>query len=203
MARMLYISLIAVGVFLTPLCNGCSPNYLELNPALSKYQNGTKCLPITEKWYIVYRNYESDPLFGGKAQCGKFSSLGPEEDGGFAMKLQFKHWSIKVVSTPKPSEGYDVDNTQYFHVVGKKGSMMVYIAYDDCTTCLVFRNPYVSENACTLLQPESGLGNTPMCCRFIFDLLCGTGQKYYTYDKETCSKKHIKWWPWWFRKHIL
>lgn len=53
-----------------------------------------QCLPIPEKWYIVYRNYENDPLFGGKAQCGKFLSLGPEEDGAFPMKLQFKHWSM-------------------------------------------------------------------------------------------------------------
>ncbi|EEC19184.1 hypothetical protein IscW_ISCW014953, partial [Ixodes scapularis] len=94
MARALLISTIAATALLLPWCRGASPPYPELNPALSKYQDATKCLPITEKWYIVYRNYESDPLFGGKAQCGKFSSLGPEEDGGFAMKLQFKHWSM-------------------------------------------------------------------------------------------------------------
>ncbi|CAN7950912.1 unnamed protein product [Ixodes pacificus] len=100
--------------------------------------------------------------------------------------LHFFH--SKVLTTLAASEGYDVNNLEYFQAVGGNGSLLVYVAYLDChhqQQCLVFRNNYISDEACTLLLPVSGLGKNATCCDFIFDLLCGTKQKFYTYD-DSC-----------------
>ncbi|XP_042147306.1 uncharacterized protein LOC121836470 [Ixodes scapularis] len=188
MAKALFIGSIAAAVLLTSLCSDVRPPYPELNPALGKYQNAMDCLPIQETWYPVYRNYESDPAFGGKEKCGRFSSLGPAENGSFPMLFEHGQSSLKVISTPVASEGYATNNLEYFQVEGENGSLLMYIAYLDChhQQCLVFRNNYISDEACTLYLPESALGKTATCCDFIFDLLCGTKQKFYTYD-ESCT----------------
>ncbi|KAM7283864.1 uncharacterized protein ISCGN_000969 [Ixodes scapularis] len=104
MARMGFFGLMAAIVLLSPLCNGSGPPYPELNPALGKYQNALMCLPIDELWHSVYRNYEYDPIFGGTALCGTYSSLGSEEKGSFPMKIQFRHWSVKGLHTPGSRE---------------------------------------------------------------------------------------------------
>ncbi|XP_042147305.1 uncharacterized protein LOC121836469 [Ixodes scapularis] len=185
MARALLISTIAATALLLPWCRGASPPYPELNPALSKYQDATKCLPIQETWYTIYRNYENDPAFGGTEKCGRFTSLGPGENGSFPMLIQYGQSSVKVLSTPAASDGYDVQNLKYFQAVGENVSLLVYVAYVDCQQCIVFRNSYINDEACTLLLPASGLEKNATCCDFIFDLLCGTKQKFYTYD-DSC-----------------
>ncbi|XP_040077357.3 uncharacterized protein LOC120849242 [Ixodes scapularis] len=184
MAGMLFV-LFAVAALLTSRCSCAGPSYPELNPALGKYQNPSQCMPIQEKWYAVYRNYENDPAFGGTAKCAKFTSLGPEENGVYTMLVQFTDTSITVVTNLTSYEGYDVDNLQYFHALGQDDSVLLYIAYLDCQECVVFRNSYITDDACTLLVPESAL-EKHTCCDFIFDLLCGTTPKYYIYD-ESCA----------------
>ncbi|KAM7308395.1 uncharacterized protein ISCGN_012029 [Ixodes scapularis] len=146
MAKALFIGSIAAAVLLTSLCSDVRPPYPELNPALGKYQNAMDCLPIQETWYPVYRNYESDPAFGGKEKCGRFSSLGPAENGSFPMLFEHGQSSLKVISTPVASEGYATNNLEYFQVEGENGSLLMYIAYLDChhQQCLVFRNNYIS-----------------------------------------------------------
>ncbi|CAN7989289.1 unnamed protein product, partial [Ixodes hexagonus] len=144
-----------------------------------------QCFPLQETWYSVYRSYENDPAFGGTAKCGKFSSLGPAENGSYPLVIQYGDTSTKVFVTLASSEGYNVKNLQYFQAEGRKYSMALFSFF--CPECVVFRNSYISDKACSLLVPESALGKNGTCCDFIFDLLCGTTPKYYTYD-ESCSK---------------
>lgn len=39
----------------------------------------TQCFPLTETWYLVYRNYEEDPAMGGTAKCVRGTQAGPLE----------------------------------------------------------------------------------------------------------------------------
>ncbi|XP_049268959.1 uncharacterized protein LOC119382094 [Rhipicephalus sanguineus] len=50
-----------------------SDAFLDDNPALGAYQDESKCLNWTEPWYVIYRNYEVDPLFGDSTQCASAS----------------------------------------------------------------------------------------------------------------------------------
>ncbi|KAM7308367.1 uncharacterized protein ISCGN_012001 [Ixodes scapularis] len=101
------------------------------------------------------------------------------------MFVQFTDTSITVVTNLTSYEGYDANNLQYFHAIDQADSVLLYIAYLGCQECIVFRNSYISDDACTLLVPESAL-EKHTCCDFIFDLLCGTTPKYYLYD-ESCA----------------
>ncbi|XP_040069607.1 uncharacterized protein LOC115327024 [Ixodes scapularis] len=178
------ISLVAITAFLTPRCSSNSPPYPELNPALGKYQDASTVLPIQETWYSVYRNYENDPAFGD-VLCPRFSSQGPEVNGSYPLLWQSVESSVQLTVTPSSSEGYTAKNVLHFQAIGQSVSLLVYVAYLDAHECTVFRNIYASDEACSLLVPESALARNKTCCDFVFDLLCGTGQKYYSFN-ESC-----------------
>ncbi|CAN8018176.1 unnamed protein product [Ixodes persulcatus] len=182
----MFITLLAVTTFFTLLCSGANPTYPELNPALGKYQNAFPCLPLKETWYSLYRNYETDPLFGGTAKCGRFDIPHPAVNGTYQMSAQYGEISEQVLLTLSSSEGYDAGNVIHFSKTGQDASAVVYIAYDNCEECVVFRNTYINEEACVVFVSESALRKKKTCCDFVFDLLCGTGEKYYTYD-ESCK----------------
>ncbi|XP_040069609.1 uncharacterized protein LOC120842536 [Ixodes scapularis] len=91
----------------------------------------------------------------------------------------------KLTFTPSSYEGYTAGNVLHFQALGENVSGLVYLAYLDCHECTIFRNRYVNDEACTLHVPESALGKNKTFCNFMFDLLCGIGQKYYSFN-ESC-----------------
>ncbi|CAN7989291.1 unnamed protein product [Ixodes hexagonus] len=180
--------LFALAALQASQCSGASPPYPELqNPALGKYQDTSKCLPLKETWYSLYRNFENDPAFGGMAKCVRFTSVGPGEDRSFPMVVQYGNTSTDILTSISSFEGWNAYNILHFQPAGQNVSLLVYVGYSGCKECALFRNTYIDDHACTLVVPESALRKDIMCCHFVFDLLCGTTPKYYTYDKS-CPK---------------
>uniref|UniRef100_V5H5M2 Putative lipocal-1 1 n=2 Tax=Ixodes ricinus TaxID=34613 RepID=V5H5M2_IXORI len=158
-----------------------------MNPDLQKYQDPGKCLPLQEKWYTLYRNYESDPAFGGTDPCIEFTCLGPAVDGAFPFTIRYGDTSANMTLTLSASEGYTTQNLLHFQQIGQKESMLVTASYSDCMTCVVFRSTYINEGACSLIVPESALGKELSCCDYLFDLLCDATPKFNIYN-ESCFK---------------
>ncbi|CAN7937446.1 unnamed protein product [Ixodes hexagonus] len=176
------LTLLTVTFALILRYSSASSSYPELNPALQKYQDESLVFPLAEKWYMVYRNYESDPAFGGNAKCVRFTQTGPKENDAYPLLLEYTGHSEKYTVTLLSSPGYSTKNVMNFQAVGDDNSELTYTAFKDPDKCAVFRLPYAGEGACGLFVPESQLGNHLECCDFIFDLLCGTKAKYQIYD---------------------
>ncbi|CAN7937439.1 unnamed protein product [Ixodes hexagonus] len=179
------LALFAVtGLISLNLCSG-SQSWLELNPDLQQYQDLSKCFPLPETWYMIYRNYESDPPFGGTAKCVRFTENGSSDNGSYPLLFESVNQTSDVTATLESSTGYTAKNVMRITIPGGGDPLMVYGAYTECGTCSVLRNTYIDDSACALLVPKSQLGTNSTCCDFIFDLLCGSGEKYYIYD-ESC-----------------
>ncbi|KAM7307887.1 uncharacterized protein ISCGN_011523 [Ixodes scapularis] len=166
-------------------CYGATVTYPERNPLLGKYQDESQCFPLQETWYMLYRNYAFDPAFGGTAKCVRFTNAGPEVNGAYPLVISFGNSSNSVTATLGSSPGYTAKNIINLKSEGQNTSLSVYDGYMMCKECAILRFPYANENACGLLVPESQLGKDITCCRFVFDLICGTTPKYIIYD-ESC-----------------
>ncbi|XP_029848976.2 uncharacterized protein LOC115331055 [Ixodes scapularis] len=166
-------------------CSG-SQSWPELNPELQQYQDLSKCYPLPVTWYVIFRNFESDPVFGGTAKCVRFTETGPPEDGAYPVLIEYGNQSTHTKSTLESSPGYTVKNVLSFTPPTQAiTDYKEYISYVECDKCAVLRNVYISDSSCSLLVPQSQLNKDVTCCEFIFDLLCGTTPKYNIYD-ESC-----------------
>ncbi|CAN7937440.1 unnamed protein product, partial [Ixodes hexagonus] len=161
----------------------------ELNPTLGKYQDESQCFPLAQTWYTVYRNYESDPIFGGPDSCLSDFETGTPVDGEYPLAFKFGNQTVETVLTLESSDGYTAKNVVKIQHVEENDFVELYVAYLNCKECVVLRNTYVSDSACSLLVPKSELGHHSRCCNFVFDLLCGAKPKYEIYDKNCNTKK--------------
>ncbi|XP_040075778.2 uncharacterized protein LOC120847909 [Ixodes scapularis] len=160
-------------------CTSASTQYLERNPALQEYQNEAAAFPLQETWYMAYRNYETDPFFGGTAKCVRISETDPGQDGVYPLVLHYDpDVSIDLTLTLSSSPGYTLKNIGIHQAVGQNDSAEVYCAFKNVKMCDVLRIPYAGDGACALLVPKSQLGSHEACCDFIFDLLCGSTPKF-------------------------
>ncbi|KAM7308383.1 uncharacterized protein ISCGN_012017 [Ixodes scapularis] len=183
----LAVSLILGEVIDADHVHNTTATYLELRPELGKYQDESKCFPLQETWYMMYRSHEIDPGFGGKAKCVKGYQTGPLVDGSAPIRLHIGGTNINATYNLNSTEGYQAKNAAEFKT--SQGSVNVLIAYVDCATCCLFRHPYITSGpACSVLVPESHLGKSTFC-DFVFDLLCGASTKYQVYE-EGCKEKH-------------
>ncbi|KAK8770722.1 hypothetical protein V5799_012813, partial [Amblyomma americanum] len=66
-----------------------SQEFLDNNPELRDYQDEEECFPFNETWYEVYRNFESDPYFGGNGTCIRTTETGPYTNGSTTAIAQF------------------------------------------------------------------------------------------------------------------
>ncbi|CAN7937442.1 unnamed protein product, partial [Ixodes hexagonus] len=164
---------------------GGSISHPELNPELGKYQDeGPQCFPLTETWYMVYRNYESDPVFGGTAGCLRYTQEGPMSNGTVPLVIRYGNDAVYATGFLASSPGYTAENIIGLKVQGRTDSQLLYDSYVDCSACAVRRMSYVNENACALFSPESHMVHDTRCCDFIFDLLCGSSPKYFIFNKS-------------------
>lgn len=158
----------------------------ELNPALGGYQDIEKCFPVNETWYMVYRNYESDPLLGSATKCLKFTETGPPVNGEYPLLGVAGNQTLETKLSFRSSSGYTSKNVINWSKVGGGFSVDVYTAFVDCKRCLILREAYVSDSACSMVVPQSQLHQKDTSCDFIFDLLCGATPKVYI-DNEDCN----------------
>ncbi|CAN7937438.1 unnamed protein product, partial [Ixodes hexagonus] len=162
-----------------------SKSFPELNPDLQQYQDLSKCFPLSETWYTLYRNFESDPDLGGSDKCVRYTETGPPADGAYPLLFQFGDQAVNVTGTLGSTPGYTGKNILSIGQSGGSTTLDAYVAYLECNTCSVLRTVYINDTTCALLVPRSQLSANNTCCDFIFDLLCGTGKKYYISD-ESC-----------------
>ncbi|XP_029848975.2 uncharacterized protein LOC115331051 [Ixodes scapularis] len=164
---------------------GSTLNYPELNPELQMYQDLSKVFPLSETWYMLYRNYEDDPAFG-TSKCIRFSQVGPEEEGGYPALVEYgdEPQTANALYTLESTEGYTAKNQLNFLPEGQDDSLPLYLSYMDFGKCAVYRSIYVNEDACCVVGPKSQLGQSSTC-DFVHDLLCGT-KKYYISD-DSCQ----------------
>ncbi|XP_037515382.1 uncharacterized protein LOC119391806 [Rhipicephalus sanguineus] len=152
---------------------------------LAKEPRGSyKCFPFTDTWYEVYRNFEEDPYFGGNATCIRATETGPYTDGSTPATVQYSpNVSLNVTFTLVSSAGYDAKNVIKVHSGDDPNVTFNYTtAYRDCQRCKVYRHSYIDGGkGCSLWKPQSQLGMNDTCCDFVFDLLCGTSNKYQNY----------------------
>ncbi|CAN7986952.1 unnamed protein product, partial [Ixodes hexagonus] len=177
--------LFAATVLLALRCSCASTPDLDRNPALQQFQNEALAFPLKKTWYIKYRNYETDPFFGGTAKCVRLTETNPGKDDVYPLVLQYNpDVSVDITVTLSSSPGYTAKNIETHYRQDKNISATAYTAYKDVKKCGVLRIPEVGADACVLLVPESQLTSNNTCCDFIFDLLCGTTPKFYIYDSS-------------------
>lgn len=178
-------SVLAVTALLVPPSAYATTPYPEQNPSLQEYQNQSPYFPLEETWYMVYRNYETDPFFGGTAKCVRFKATDPGQNDTYPVILEYDpSFSTNVTVTLSLSPGYSLKNILNFQPQGQDISVPAYSAYKDIKTCDVLRVPYAGDGACAILVPKSQLGNHAACCDFIFDLLCGATPKFTISDSN-------------------
>ncbi|XP_065292462.1 uncharacterized protein [Dermacentor albipictus] len=172
----------------------CSDAFLDYNPALGAYQDDGKCTNWSEPWYIVYRNYEQDPLLGGSNYCSYATAVMSDPDSSVIWTEEHGETTRFFKNTLLSSPGYTSKNLVHVQSAepGKEPSedpeIDVYMisVFINCNSCKVFRHLYIDEGAdCTLWKPESKINQKDDCCEFIYHLLCGTSPKYHISDN--CS----------------
>uniref|UniRef100_A0A023GAC1 Putative lipocal-1 1 n=1 Tax=Amblyomma triste TaxID=251400 RepID=A0A023GAC1_AMBTT len=168
-----------------------SQTFPDNNPKLGRYQNDVNFFPSKEPWYLVYENFDYDPIFNDNGTCVRMT--GKSREDGNTMFATAEFWpsppmELDVALTSSP--GYDVDNV--IVITNPKEPSETFnltIAYIEPETCVIVRHSYVDEGkGCSYWVPESQLGKTIRCCEFIFDLLCGTPQKYTIYEDGGCPE---------------
>ncbi|KAM7307882.1 uncharacterized protein LOC120836839 [Ixodes scapularis] len=164
-----------------------NPNYPELNPELEIYQDITRQLPLTEAWYMQYRNYEEDPAFG-TSKCVRFSQVKPEEEGGYPVMVEYGDGtqSANALIRLESAEGYTSKNQLNYFPEGQEDSLTLYLSFMDVGKCSLYRNIYVKEDACCVVVAKSQLGQRTYC-DFAYDLLCGTNK--YNISDGSCQSE--------------
>ncbi|KAM7308381.1 hypothetical protein ISCGN_012015 [Ixodes scapularis] len=167
-------------------CSDPDQDDLENNPELQKYQDGTMCAPVPGKFYLVYRNFEEDPIFGGTAKCVIVTESNKTATGSL-LTATYDGGSSTYTASLTSSPGYDVKNVLQIHA--EDGTKDLVIAYLECAQCKLLRNKYITSGpACSLFVFGSdGHPKDHTCCDFVFDVLCGASPKYEIYD-DSCEK---------------
>ncbi|KAL1430887.1 hypothetical protein MTO96_014742 [Rhipicephalus appendiculatus] len=146
------------------------------------------CYPDPGLWYLMYRNYEYDPNFGGAAKCVRYHTTGSYES--FSSHVVFFYGDNGTVPGQgylASSPGYETKNIGIFQPDNHSLPVEVYnFVYVDCGICTIKRHPYANNGrGCTQWRKADTLHLPADCCDFIYDLTCGTSPKYKLFD-ETC-----------------
>ncbi|KAL1452331.1 hypothetical protein MTO96_027920 [Rhipicephalus appendiculatus] len=165
--------------------------FLDDNPALGDYQDDSKCLEWKEPWYVIYRNYELDPLYGDSTHCANATVVATDPDEPAFWTKEQGETTKFLKDTLLSSPGYTTKNLVHVQSArpgkqpSKRPEIDLYMSavFVDCNSCKVFRHHYIDGGAgCTLWKPESKINQRDECCEFIYDLLCGTSPKYHISD---------------------
>ncbi|XP_077532567.1 uncharacterized protein LOC144144936 [Haemaphysalis longicornis] len=176
-------------LILSALCGGAHLATPDLNPDLGQYQDETDCFPFKSNLHQIYRNFKSDPYFGGDAKCVRTGPTPPLVDSQFNTTFNYgENGALEVTIRVMSSPGYTAKNILNIMPLNSAQAPFNFtVAYRDCQRCKVFRHSYINNGAgCSYWLTDEALGDEKTCCEFIYDLLCGTSEKYTIYD-STCS----------------
>ncbi|KAM7289885.1 uncharacterized protein ISCGN_030013 [Ixodes scapularis] len=185
----MYWVLLAIAAILSVQCISASKKFPEVNPELGPWQDVEPVFPLKDEWYVTYRNYEDDPVFGSN-KCLKATQESPETEDGHPVVLSYKGLEERktIMLTTMPGEGYTVNNR--IKAVPEGGEAVEYHAvYGDFDVCAVIRMTYISDDALQVFVTKSHYdkyGRNASCCDFIYTMLAGSSQKYDIYD-ESCD----------------
>ncbi|XP_037514684.1 uncharacterized protein LOC119391072 [Rhipicephalus sanguineus] len=156
----------------------------ERQPELGVYQDESKCFPFQGTLYQIYRNFEEDKYFGGKAKCVRGSQSGDTKDGAIPILFEFGEGeeldtAFRLMSSP----GYDTSNVMNVTPEDNpNGAFNLTAAFRDCTQCKVLRHSYIDNGeGCSYWVTDQALHQPNTCCQFVYALLCGT-KKYQVYE---------------------
>ncbi|XP_077489699.1 uncharacterized protein LOC144100743 [Amblyomma americanum] len=180
----MYIIPLAFAAILLPLRLHGSQKFLDNNPALGAYQDVIKCFPAHGTLYLLYRNYEYDPYYGGTAKCVYATQNDPVINDSTFITIGYENTERRVRMTFLSGPGSTVKNEVNFKALDGSGDdYNITVAYVDCPKCHVLRSNYIDRGAgCQLYVPEDALQEENACCHFVYDLLCGTSPKYQIYE---------------------
>nr|XP_054923053.1 uncharacterized protein LOC129382859 [Dermacentor andersoni] len=107
------------------------------------------CFPVQQSWYQMYRNFEEDPLLGGKSKCLKGTEAGEVVDDPTMATFEYSpdgmlNAKMKLMSSP----GYtakNVINVQPVDISDPGSSINLTISYHECGSCKVIRHSYIKE----------------------------------------------------------
>ncbi|KAL3246225.1 hypothetical protein MRX96_057823 [Rhipicephalus microplus] len=179
---------VILSIFLFYKASASSLSYPEDRTDLQHYQDSSRCYPDVGEWYLMYRNYYYDPIFGGTAKCLKYAKYGA-----------YKNFSSPAIYTFAGNEKITgrlaLDSSECYVSKDTLGFIPddpnltpreYYVIYTDCVTCAVLRHRYAAEGyGCTYWRRTTALRNSDDCCKFIYDENCGTSPKYDIYD-DSC-----------------
>ncbi|XP_037564433.2 uncharacterized protein LOC119443922 [Dermacentor silvarum] len=185
----MYVTVTLVVVAVASCSAAASSTRPDLNPALGAYQDERQCFPFKSTLHQIYRNFESDPYLGEEAKCVRTGSTGPLVDS--SLNTTFEYGSdgvLDVTITVMSSPGYTAANVLNLQPTNNDLPAFNFtVAYRDCKNCKVFRHSYIDNGAgCSYWVTDEALGEKTTCCEFVYELLCGTDQKYTIYD-ESCK----------------
>ncbi|XP_077507905.1 uncharacterized protein LOC144119046 isoform X2 [Amblyomma americanum] len=133
----------------------------DLNPSLGAYQDERSCFPFKSNLHQIYRNFESDPYFGGEAKCLRTGPTGPLVDSPLNTTFEYgSDGKINFLTTITSSPGYTAGNVVHLQPLDGAG--------------------------CSFWVTDEALGDEGTCCEFVYELLCGTSPKYQIYN-ESCQ----------------
>ncbi|KAG0443613.1 hypothetical protein HPB47_014716, partial [Ixodes persulcatus] len=115
----------------------------------------TRCTPVPGKFYLVYRNFEEDPIFGGTAKCVVVTEANKTATGSL-LTATYDGGSSTYTASLTSSPGYDVKNVLQIHAEATytngvthdsqpNGTKDLVIAYLECAKCKLLRNKYISS----------------------------------------------------------
>ncbi|XP_075726186.1 uncharacterized protein LOC119180117 [Rhipicephalus microplus] len=121
--------------------------YPEDRSDLQQYQDTSRCYPDVGEWYQMYRNYYSDPIFGGTAKCVKYTMYGRYENFSSPAIYTFAgNGKITGHLNLDSSDCYVAKDTFGFipddpKLTPREASVI----YTDCVTCSVLRHRYAGD----------------------------------------------------------
>ncbi|XP_077494433.1 uncharacterized protein LOC144105135 [Amblyomma americanum] len=166
---------------------GTSNFYPELRSDLQVYQDTSRCYPNVGEWYLMYRNYYADPLFGGTAKCVKYNRYGEYEYFSTPAVLTFGqegYLTGRITLTSSPC--YVGKNRKTFNPNGDAETQeSFHTIYISCDSCFIARHPYAANGyGCSYWRRSDVALEPDDCCEFIYDENCGTAPKYKMYDRS-------------------
>ncbi|XP_049271437.1 uncharacterized protein LOC119392025 [Rhipicephalus sanguineus] len=145
----------------------------ERQPDLGVYQDESKCFPFQGTLYQIYRNFEEDKYFGGKAKCVRSSQSGDTKDSAIPVSFELGEGEqIETTFRLMSSPGYDSSNV--LNVTPEDNpndAFNLTVAFVDCKQCKVLRHSYIANGeGCSNWVTDQGLDQPNTCCQFVYAL---------------------------------
>ncbi|XP_049511869.1 male-specific histamine-binding salivary protein-like [Dermacentor silvarum] len=161
---------------------------------LGKYQRAEEVLNETATFYLVRSTYtEVDILWGANFSCVSMRHTKDDKMTYFSFKnssLEQTKYTLNLTTAPTTTFGYNVSNAiQYqLHDCTLLNNTVIF-TNNACTLLSVtYGNASNDDDGCELWARQEYLENNtvPLCCYFLFDMLCAQ-QGSYKVPYNNCS----------------